>query len=252
MKRRILYLKLVGSEDDRRNIEKYLEESVSEGFEVEARLIKNPFPDLEYHCYCSLIARDVLREVVRAEREGFSAVIIGCFYDPLLDEARELALKIAVVAPCQASLHVASLLGSSISIIYGRDKHLPRIKELAAKYGFASRIASYRCLDLCVEELYGKRQLVEERLLKVARQAVVEDKAEVVVLGCTALYNLHRALQRELKVPAVDPVLASLKIAELLTVIGEEFEWRHSKRGVFEAPPFKELERVYEQLGLSQ
>ena len=247
MPRRLLYFKLVGKEKDRKAVEEYLRRFASPGFEVEARLIKSRLPDLEYHCYVAAIAKDVLREVIRAEREGFTAVILGCFYDPLLEETRELTSKMAVVAPCQASLHLASLLGSSITIILGREKHLPKIRELTVKYGFKDRV-SFKCLGLCVEDFYTRREAVRKKVAEAARQAVEVEAAEVVVLGCTALYGFFKGLQEELKVPVIDPVLASLKYAEFMALVEEQLGWRISKRSSYEAPPQDELENFLEIL----
>ncbi len=247
MPQKLLYLKLVGTERDRKAVEEYLHRYVSPGFEVEARLIKSRLPDLEYHCYVAAIAKDVLREVIRAEREGFTAAILGCFYDPLLEEARELTSEMAVVAPCQASLHLASLLGSSIAVILGREKHFPRIRELTVKYGFKDRVF-FKCLGLCVEEFYRRRDAVREKVAEAVRQVVEAEAAEVVVLGCTALYGFFKELQEELKVPVIDPVLASLKCAEFIAVVGEQLGWSISKRGGYEAPPREELENFLEML----
>src|SRR5881392_4092610 len=67
--------------------------------EVEVRSLKRGPHHLEYHAYEAWVTPDVLTTVVAAEREGFDAAVIGCFYDtavrvraPYRDHARRLVL----------------------------------------------------------------------------------------------------------------------------------------------------------------
>ena len=58
----------------------------------------------------------ILNRIVSAEKEGYRAAIIGCFGDPGLIAARELA-SIPVLGPGESSLAVASSLGDRILIL---------------------------------------------------------------------------------------------------------------------------------------
>ncbi|GAG15231.1 unnamed protein product, partial [marine sediment metagenome] len=49
---------------------------------------------LEYHYYEALVLADVLHSVKRAEKEGYDAAVIGCFYDPGLREAKEITERL--------------------------------------------------------------------------------------------------------------------------------------------------------------
>ena len=74
--------------------------------------------DLEYRYYEALVIPDTLHRVVRAEQEGYDAVVLGCFYDPGLEAAREIATLI-VVGPGEASMFLAATLGHRFSIVIG-------------------------------------------------------------------------------------------------------------------------------------
>jgi allantoin racemase len=60
----------------------------------------------------ALAVPDIVAQVRRAEREGMDAVIINCMGDPGLDAAREV-VSIPVIGPCEASMHLAAMLGQS-------------------------------------------------------------------------------------------------------------------------------------------
>src|SRR5437879_12324710 len=87
--------------------------------EVEVRSLKSGPHHLEYHAYEAWVTPDVLTMVVAAERDGFDAAVIGCFYDTGLRAARELATRIPVAAPCESAIHIASPLGGSFSVLVG-------------------------------------------------------------------------------------------------------------------------------------
>jgi len=59
----------------------------------------------------SLVVPKILKIIKEAEKEKFDAAIIRCFYDPGLREAREIAEKLVVAAPAEASMHIAVTLG---------------------------------------------------------------------------------------------------------------------------------------------
>ncbi|MFW9991709.1 MAG: aspartate/glutamate racemase family protein [Candidatus Odinarchaeota archaeon] len=53
----------------------------------------------------------------------------------------------------------------------------------------------------------------EEKYLQTARMAIVENLAEVIVLGCAGLTGLNKHLQNDLGVPVLDGVICALIIA---------------------------------------
>ncbi len=58
----------------------------------------------------------LLEGVSRAEREGFDALTVGCFGDPGVEAAREIA-SIPIIGPCEASLLASIPLGHRTGII---------------------------------------------------------------------------------------------------------------------------------------
>lgn len=197
---------------------------------------------LEYHYYETLVLPDLLHTLVEAERQGFDAAVIGCFYDLGLQEGRELTTRMVVAAPCESSVHLAATLGHTFSIIVGRRKWIPQMHDNVRRYGLESRLASFRAIDLWVPQYHEDEGETARRFYEAGKRAIEDDGAEVIVLGCTASAGFHAQLQEALGVPVIDSALAALKYAEHLVDLRDGFGWSHSKRGGYESPPARELE----------
>ncbi|RKL64034.1 hydantoin racemase [Thermoanaerobacteraceae bacterium SP2] len=210
---------------------------------------------LEYHYYEALVLLDILNKIKKAEKDGYEAAIIGCFYDPGLREAREITKKMVVTAPAEASMHIASTLGHKFSIIVGRNKWVPKMMENVVNYGFKDRIASFKAVGLGVQDFHKDEKNTEMLLKRAAKEAVENDGAEVIILGCTMQFGFYKELQEYLGIPVIDAIFAPLKYAEFLMEIKNKFNWTHSKIGYYESPPIEEikawkLEEQYNMQGL--
>ena len=196
---------------------------------------------LEYHAYHAIIAPEILREVVKGEQAGYDGCVIGCFDDPCLDAAREVCTRMAVTAPCEASVHLAATLGARFSVIIGKPVWEIRMRRRIEDYVGVNRLASFRNLGLGVLDFQADRQRTEHLIKQAVTQAVEQDGAEAVVLGCTMEFGFFRELQESCGVPIIDACLAPLKYLELLMHISDCCGWRHSKRGGWGSPPSGEL-----------
>lgn len=203
-----------------------------------------PGPDhLEYNCYEIMVMPDILRMVRQAEQENYDAVIIGCFYDPALRACREISRKMAISFPAEASLHIASTLGENISIIVGRQKWIPEIKENVHKYGFSNKIVSIKPLNLGVLDFQKDHKATLKKMRACAIEAVEKDGADAIILGCTMELGFYKQLQEELGVPVIDVSLAAFKYAEFFAELKQKLNWTHSKKVGYESPPLSEIKR---------
>lgn len=208
---------------------------------------------LEYHYYEVLILADTLNLIKKAEKEDYDASVIGCFYDPGLREAREITNRLAVTAPAEACMHIAATMGNSFSVIVGRQKWVPMMRENASKYGFKEKLASFKSVELGVHDFQKDISATKKALKTAAKEAVEQDGAEVIILGCGILFNFYKELQKDLRVPVIDAILAPLKYAEFLVDINQNFGWLHSKKYGFETPPASEIKEwiLAQQYGFS-
>jgi len=239
--RHILYINPVGSDQFNQGIVENLDSAKDENTKVTVLSLPMGPHHLDYYYYGVLALPDILQEIRRAEKNGFDAAIIGCFYDIGLREARELARTLVVTAPAEASLHIATSLGHSFSILVGRRKNIPLMKENVYRYGFRDHLASFRPLGLGVLEYHRDEEETKRRMIREAKAAVEEDRAEVIILGCTIQFGFYKELQELIGVPVLDSALAALKHAEFLCELKNRFQWNHSKACDFESPPDDEI-----------
>ncbi|BAD77182.1 MULTISPECIES: aspartate/glutamate racemase family protein [Geobacillus] len=197
---------------------------------------------LEYNCYEVMIMPEILRMIKKAEEEEYDAAIIGCFYDPALRAAREITEKMVVTAPAESSLHIAATLGESISIIVGRRKWIPEMRENVHKYGFGEKLASFKSIDMGVHDFQRDRNETVRRIKQAAQEAKEKDGADVIILGCTIEFGFYHEVQAEIGIPVIDASIAPLKYAEFLVEINQKFGWGHSKLYGYQSPPNEEIE----------
>lgn len=162
------------------------------------------------------------KSMVRLEREGFDAAIVGCAGDPGIDAYRELCTNMLVVGPGMSSFHSAVLLGRKFTLLTVADSMIASSYELIQKSGLASKVASVRAVNIPVLELALNREETLEKLVGIGRGAIDRECADVLVLGCMSMAFLQVAeeMQKLLRIPVINPAKAALKLAESLASCG--------------------------------
>jgi allantoin racemase len=199
----------------------FLRERAAAGVEVDVWSLTEGPASIESSYEAALVVPELTERARRAQREGWSAVIVGCFSDPGLDTLREL-VTIPVVGPGTSAVHVAAQLGTRFSIISPLDTAAGRTTSRLRALGLAGVFASVRGVNMPVLDVARQREAVLDRLDTVGRAAIREDGADAIVLGCMSMgfLGLTEELQKRLEVPVVNPVLAALKTAEALVAMG--------------------------------
>jgi len=205
--------------------------------------IRNASDHLEYRTYEALTVGDTVRAARQAAVEGYDGVVVGCFYDPGLEDAREISGEAVVVGSCQPSVQIAANLCNRFSVIVGRDKWIDQMTERVRTYGYEHKLASMRSIDIPVPQLRDDPELTIRRTMDAGRRAIDEDGAEALILGCATNFGFFNRVQDELGVPVIDPVCASLKMVESLAQMKKQFGWSPSRVGSCEPPPESEIER---------
>jgi len=175
-----------------------------------------------------------LELVKKANQNGFDVVILACFSDPGLDAAKEVS-DIPVVGIEEATLHMAAMLGAKFSIMTPRQQRIPSKIEHVHLRGMSHFLASVRSLDLSVAETEADPGKTKKRLIEVAKTAVCEDGAEVIVMGCAGMAGYAQEIEEALNIKVLDPSAVALKTAEAMADLGLS----HSKVGLFAEPPEK-------------
>ena len=173
-----------------------------------------------------------LEPVKRANREGCDAIILACFSDPGLDPAREIS-RIPVVGIEESAIHMAAMLGAKFSVLTPRRQRIPSKTAHVHMRGLEHFLASVRSLDLTVAETDADPERTKRKVIEVARKAVEEDGAEVIILGCAGMAGYAPAIESALNIKVLDPTAVALKIAEAMV----DLKLTQSKVGLFSTPP---------------
>ena len=152
---------------------------------------------------------DLLRVIKEGEEKGYDGIVINCFGNPGLEEARKL-VRTPVIGAGEASFLKIKELEKRFSVLTTVEEAVRRVKRNARKCDVERFLVSVRPLGMHVLELSQKKRL-RKALVIEGKKAVQEDHAEVVVLGCTGMAGNADWLSKKLGVPVIDPAKAAFE-----------------------------------------
>jgi allantoin racemase len=158
----------------------------------------------------------------------FNAIGVGCFYDPGVTILREI-MDIPVIGAGEASLKLASCLGSRIGLIVGKERWLPQIMDNARLYGLEKYIFGWEELKRGVNDFHNSIEEITEEVISVGQKLKKIKNCDVIVLGCTALEEIHKKVSIKLNLPVIDASIATFKFAEMLSSLNEKIGIKTSK-----------------------
>jgi len=171
----------------------------------------------------ALAAPGILQRIEEAAHDGVDGVFITCFGDPGVHASREI-IDVPVVGGFEPAMLTALSLGEKVGIITVLPNVVPMLHSLARRYTIERRIGTIRVVDLPVLGLEDHDVLLD-RLVEQASDAVANHEADVIVLGCTGMLGVVAELRKRLKdkgfdVPVVDPTGASVTWLESCVRLG--------------------------------
>lgn len=204
--------------------------------------------------------RAVVENTIKAEEDGFDAVVLGCWADPLW-EARE-AVDIPVVGIGEAGMLLATTLGYKFAVITVAPGVIPTIELDLRMYGLEDRAICrpVRTLDppsdmeLLLESVTDPHRRFIPNLERVARGCIA-DGAEVIVVGCgyygpiLTLHGYHEVPGTG--VPVLDCSGGGLKFAEMLADLYATTGLRKSTALYFRSPSPEIADQVRAVHGLA-
>jgi Asp/Glu/hydantoin racemase len=143
------------------------------------------------------------------------AVVLACFGDPGLDALKEIA-GVPVVGMADASILQACALGKRFSIVTGGERWKPMLEEFVAAHGLTARLASVRTVAPTGADIARDPLAALSLLAASCTACVVEDAADVVILGGAGLAGLAAKLAPRVDVPLLDGVACAISMAEAL------------------------------------
>ena len=105
--------------------------------------------------------------------------------------------------------------------------------------GLEEKLASIRSIGFHVLDMHKEEEILLQAIVEESLYAVERDGARCIILGCTAMSKMARAVEYSLikkgiNVPVIDPSATAIRMAQLLV----EMDNRHSKR-TYPFPPKK-------------
>lgn len=196
----------------------YIRRYLQEDTELSTSQIVVGPPSIECEYDEAISATDILRLCKEAEEEGCDGIFINCFGDPAVKAAREL-VDIPVFGGFEPAMHLAMGLADKVAIISVMKNVLPMIEGEVAKSHFGGRVCCVRSIDIPVEELQQHDRLVAA-LIEDAIDAIKNDGAQAVALGCTAIVDVAEDVQTGLlakgyNVPVIEAAQAAVMLLEL-------------------------------------
>ncbi|TDD84251.1 Asp/Glu/hydantoin racemase [Saccharopolyspora karakumensis] len=169
--------------------------------------------------YESYLAAVAVMEAVRAYPEPFDAVIQAGYGEHGREGLQEL-LDVPVVDITEAAASTAQFVGRSYSVVTSLDRTVPLIEDRLHAAGLSARCASVRASGLAVLDLERDPQAAVDAIVEQAVNAVRDDRAEAICLGCGGMSGLAERVVDRTGVPVIDGVTAAVTIAESLVRLG--------------------------------
>ncbi len=162
--------------------------------------------------------------------DQYDGLIVACYGPhPVIGALREVLTQ-PVVGIMEASILHALPLGERFSIVTTSARWEPLLREGVRVLGVEDRCASVRSSGLAVLDLERlPADQVRERLCAAAYEAIEQDGAEIICLGCAGMAGLDEAIRRATGVPVIDGVRAAVAMVSGLVRMGA----RTSKRALY-------------------
>jgi allantoin racemase len=176
----------------------------------------------------------VYHAAARADEEGFDAVVVNCFGDPMLWELRQ-AIDIPVIGIGESAILLSTLMGLKFGIVHISEYNAPGQHDRIAKYGLKDRCAGIRSIGEppAQQELALIDATETIKAFTEAARKLIADGAEILIPACSLMSPAMRlAPGAEKEFPHGVTEIDSVPIADVLgdaIVLAEA--WASLKRG---------------------
>src|SRR5213594_2975934 len=194
------------------------------------------------------IARNLIRNAVEAERQGYAAMAITHFQDAGLAEVKSV-VDIPVLGLGETTLFHACTLGRKLGLVTINPAFIPWHEDQVIRYGLQQRVVGVRAVPATVSDFIdafasedAKRKLAPkwERecriLLDAGADVIVPAGGLPMMLFAGEMYG----------VPVVNGITVIAKTAEMLIKLRKLGAGKVSRRSNFMQPPEKALKEFLE------
>lgn len=212
--------------------------------DIDVRGVQNMVAGLGTYRYFSLLnTNQVIINAMRAQKEGYDAIFIGCMQNPGYYEIREV-VDIPVCFVCEAAVHLATMLAPNFAFLYYSEPSMRRTTKRVQELGFAHRLVPTGNLGMTLEGVqkgFTNPDPIIKACETVARKAA-DSGATMLISACNCLNMVlvHAGVNELAGIPFLDSVATLIKTGEMmleLNKLGVKRSWR----GDFSRPSKEEL-----------
>lgn len=195
-------------------------------------------PLVEFRC-----AQTAIKNAIRAEREGYDAVLLGHMQDSGLWEARA-AVEIPVLGLGEVSMLHACMLSVKVGIVTINPRFVPGFHQQIQKYGLERRIPVVRAVDhqagdfmRAFESSEAQRTVIDQFCAQALR--VVEEGVDLLIPGggIPMLLLAKAGVFEVAGAPVLNGLPILIKMAEMQVFMRRRFGLTTSRLGEFKLPP---------------
>jgi Asp/Glu/hydantoin racemase len=163
---------------------------------------------------------EFLNNMIRAEKEGYDAFVIGCDLEPGLEEGKAL-LNIPVVGISEASYHLAMMMGHLFTVVTCSMAFFNIFKRQVEKYGLAGKYLPgpyfYKASEAELSSALVNPGPVIDKYKEVAQKAIA-DGVSVIILNPAFIAALayKTGWTKEQDAVILNPITAVVKTAEMM------------------------------------
>lgn len=155
------------------------------------------------------IAGGIALDMIAANMRGIDAVVMAAFGDPGLRGAREL-FDLPVVGMAEAAMMTAAMLGERFSIVTFSPVMRRWYLDCAQDSGLMARCAGVRTPTHHPDNLGDMQVALRDDLIGLSRLAVLEDHADVIILGGAPLAGMAPDIASEVPGIVIDPIATAV------------------------------------------
>ncbi|MEO9648561.1 MAG: aspartate/glutamate racemase family protein [Roseobacter sp.] len=157
----------------------------------------------------------LLQLVEKAANQGATCIIIGCFDDTALAQARAL-VRCPVIGIGQAAYFVAAAAGARFSVVTTLEVSVPILEANIKAYGLSSSLGQVRASGVPVLALESSPEAASQQIAATIQTAVQEDKVNHIVLGCGGMVDVNTHMANPQNLRLIDGVRAAAHLAAAL------------------------------------
>lgn len=216
---KILFINPNSTESMTDKVRETAEAIVPHGVEVLAWTSTEGPPSIQGEADGQRALPGLLNLVGRGNDEGADAIVLACFDDTGIREARAASVC-PVLGIGQAAFHASMLAGRTFSVVTTLSVSIPVIEANIAYCGVGSHCRRVRASEVPVLALEEPGSAASDKVSAEVGRALADDQCEAIVLGCAGMTDLVQRLRAEHGVPVIDGVAAAAALAPAVASLG--------------------------------